>query len=98
MKPLKVKNKKLNKALKKMRIWPGVTLFFVLIGFSLMVILSFISIFVYYLEEEKINRLKDETQYIARLLDREIKTSVTKQTKKYTHIPDERVMEITGTN
>lgn len=73
MKPLKVKNKKLNKALKKMSIWPGVTLFFVLIGFSLMVILAFISIFVYYLEEEKVNRLKDETQYVARLLDREIK-------------------------
>ena len=73
MKDIKVKDKRLNKALKKMSIWPGIVLFIALVGIMTFILSMFISIFIEYLGKEKASAFRDEAKYIGHVLESQIK-------------------------
>ena len=67
MKDIKVKDKRLNKALKKMSIWPGVVLFIALVGITILILSMFIEVLIQYIGKEKASAFKDEAKYIGRV-------------------------------
>ena len=72
MKEIKIKNKKLNRALKKMSIWPGAVLFIILLSAMMMILFSFVAIFLDYIGKEKVRGFKAEAEYIGHVLESEI--------------------------
>ena len=72
MKHVKIKDKRLNKALKKMSIWPGVVLFTVLVSITMLILLTFISIFIEYIAKEKASAFREKAEYVGHVLENQM--------------------------